>query len=296
MTSKSLRNGLGKSLTRFGVFGFIPLAIFVIVLVVPFARGIFLTFTDWNGFGFEEFVGFENYVTSLQDPRFWEAITMTFAYVLASLVLVNVVGFGLALLVTAPLRSSNVFRTFFFVPNLIGGVILGLLWQFIFANVFTSMAENFNLPFFTSNWLLTPITAFWAMVIVTVWQMGGYMMIIYITGLLSIEKDVLEAAGIDGAGPLRTLVAIKIPLMAQAFTISMFLTIRNSFMAYDLNVALTGGGPYRSTELISLHVFREAFGLGNFATGQSQAVLMFLIIAVAALTQVVISKRAEVQR
>jgi raffinose/stachyose/melibiose transport system permease protein len=134
------------------------------------------------------------------------------------------------------------------------------------------------------------------MVIVTVWQMGGYMMIIYITGLMSIEKDVLEAAIIDGASAFRTLMSIKIPLMAQAFTISMFLTIRNGFMAYDLNLSLTGGGPYRSTELISLHVFQEAFGFGNFATGQSQAVMMFLVIAVVALTQVVLSKRAEVQR
>jgi raffinose/stachyose/melibiose transport system permease protein len=285
-----------KTLGRFSIFALIPLGIFALVLVVPFIRGIFLTFTNWNGFGWDAFVGFDNYVLSLQDPRFWEAMTMTFGYVVASLILVNLVGFGLALLVTVPLRSANIFRTFFFIPNLIGGVILGLLWQFIFANAFTTVSENLNLPFFTINWLLTPITAFWAMVIVTVWQMGGYMMIIYITGLLSIERDVLEASRIDGAGPIRTLLSIKIPLMAQAFTISMFLTIRNSFMAYDLNVALTGGGPYRTTELISLHVFREAFGLGNFATGQSQAVLMFLVIAVAALTQVIVSKRAEVQR
>jgi raffinose/stachyose/melibiose transport system permease protein len=293
---KSSRNGIGKSLSRFGIFAAIPLAIFTLVLLVPFFRGIFLTFTNWDGFDFDSFVGFDNYALALQSESFWNAMTMTFGYVLASLVLVNLVGFGLALLVTVPLRSANLFRTFFFIPNLIGGVILGLIWQFIFGEALTSISDNFGLPFFNDNWLLTPITAFWAMVIVTVWQMGGYMMIIYITGLMSIEKDVLEASRIDGAGPLRTLMSIKIPLMAQAFTISMFLTIRNSFMAYDLNLALTGGGPYRTTELISLYVFKEAFGFGNFATGQSQAVLMFLVIAVAALTQVVISKRAEVQR
>jgi raffinose/stachyose/melibiose transport system permease protein len=121
-------------------------------------------------------------------------------------------------------------------------------------------------------------------------------MIVYITGLISIENDVIEASQIDGASPLRTLFSIKVPLMAQAFTIALFLTLRNGFMAYDVNVALTGGGPFRTTELISLHVFKEAFGFGNFATGQSQAVMMFLVIAVAALTQVVLSKRAEVQR
>lgn len=295
-----MKSGLAKTrwknVSRFAIFGAIPLAIFALVLVVPFLRGIFLTFTNWDGFEFDSFVGLDNYALSLQDEAFWSAMFMTFGYVGASLVLVNLVGFGLALLVTIPMRAANLYRTFFFVPNLIGGVILGLIWQFIFGEALPGISNVFNLPFFNDNWLLSPTTAFWAMVIVTVWQMGGYMMIIYVTGLMSIEKDVLEAAVIDGAGALRTLLSIKIPLMASAFTISMFLTIRNSFMAYDLNLALTGGGPYRTTELISLHVFKEAFGFGNFATGQSQAVLMFLVIAAAALTQVVLSKRAEVQR
>jgi raffinose/stachyose/melibiose transport system permease protein len=126
--------------------------------------------------------------------------------------------------------------------------------------------------------------------------MSGYMMIVYVTGLMSIEKDVLEAATVDGATGFRSLVSIKLPLMAQAFTISLFLTIRNAFMAYDVNVSLNNGGPYRTTELVSLHVYREAFDYGNFAVGQSQAVVMFIIISLAALTQVVISKRFEVQR
>ncbi len=281
---------------NFAIFGLIPLMIFALVLVTPFIRGIFYTFTDWNGFEYEEFVGFANYEASLADETFWKAIWMTFGYVGASLVLVNLVGFGLALLVTIPMRGANILRTAFFVPNLIGGVILGLIWQFLFDQALPTISENLSLPIFQENWLLTPETAFWSLVIVTVWQMSGYMMIIYVTGLMSIEKDVLEAALIDGSTGWRTLTQIKIPLMASAFTISLFLTLRNTFMAYDVNLALTGGGPYRSTELISLHVFKEAFGFGFFGTGQSQAVLMFLIIAVAAITQVIISKRTEVQR
>jgi raffinose/stachyose/melibiose transport system permease protein len=270
--------------------------IFALVLVTPFIRGIFYTFTDWNGFEYEEFVGFANYEASLADETFWKAIWITFAYVGASLLLVNAVGFGLALLVTIPMRGANILRTAFFVPNLIGGVILGLIWQFLFDQALPTISENLSLPIFQENWLLTPETAFWSLVIVTVWQMSGYMMIIYVTGLMSIEKDVLEAALIDGSTGWRTLTQIKIPLMASAFTISLFLTLRNTFMAYDVNLALTGGGPYRTTELISLHVFKEAFGFGFFGTGQAQAVLMFLIIAVAAITQVIISKRTEVQR
>lgn len=281
---------------RFITFALIPLAIFTIVLVVPFTRGIYFSFTDWNGFDVTEFVGFDNYVTSFQDQAFWHALTFTIAYVIASIILVNLVAFGLALIVTIPLRGVNFLRTAFFVPNLIGGVILGLIWQFLFGQALPIIAKSTGFPLFESNWLLDTNTAFWAMVIVTVWQMSGYMMIIYVTALMSIEKDVLEAAFIDGANNSQTLYYIKLPLMAQAFTISLFLTMRNAFMAYDLNLALTGGNPYGTTELISLFVFREAFGFGNFATGQAQAIIMFIVIAIAALTQVVISKRREVQR
>lgn len=285
-----------RELKKFSLFALIPLAIFSVVLVVPFLRGIFFTFTDWDGFDYTTFVGVENYVEALGDQEFWDALWITLAYVVASLVLVNLVAFTLALLVTIPMRGVNALRTFFFVPNLIGGVILGLVWQFIFGQALPTISENTGIPIFQENWLLDTWTAFWAMVIVTVWQMSGYMMIIYVTGLMSIEKDVLEAALIDGSSGWKTLVMIKMPLMAQAFTISLFLTIRNAFMAYDVNFALTGGGPYRTTELISLHVFNEAFGFGFFDTGQSKAVLMFLIIAVVAITQVIISKRTEVQR
>lgn len=288
-----LRN---QEIKRFLVFALIPLSIFVLVLVVPFSRGVFFSFTDWNGFDVTKFVGLDNYIASMQDQAFWSSLLLTLAYVAASLILVNIVAFGLALLVTIPLRGVNFLRTTFFVPNLIGGVILGLIWQFLFGQALPVIAETTGIPIFQENWLLDTSTAFWAMVIVTVWQMSGYMMIIYVTALMGIERDVLEAAFIDGANNSQTLYYIKLPLMAQAFTISLFLTMRNAFMAYDLNLALTGGNPYRTTELISLHVFREAFGYGNFAAGQSQAVLMFIVIAIAALTQVIISKRMEVQR
>lgn len=281
---------------RFVVFALIPLSVFILVLVIPFGRGVFFSFTDWDGFEVTKFVGLDNYIESFQNQSFWESLVLTLAYVAASLVLVNIVAFGLALLVTIPLRGVNFLRTTFFVPNLIGGVILGLIWQFLFGQALPIMAEASGIPIFQDNWLLDTTTAFWAMVIVTVWQMSGYMMIIYVTALMGIEKDVLEASFIDGANNAQTLIYIKLPLMAQAFTISLFLTMRNAFMAYDLNLALTGGNPYRTTELISLHVFREAFGYGNFSAGQSQAVIMFVVIAIAALTQVIISKRMEVQR
>ena len=284
-----------KSLKKFGLFAALPLSIFFIVLAVPFGQGLFLTFTDWDGFSYDKFIGVGNYAKSFQDPDFWITLTFTLKFVLVSLVAVNAVAFGLALLVTAKLRSKNIFRTFFFVPNLIGGVVLGVIWQFIFNTALVSISSKFGWSFFQSSWLNETNTAFWALIIVTVWQSSGYMMIIYITGLISIEQDVIEAARVDGASALRTLLAIKIPLMAQAFTISLFLTLRGGFMAYDVNVALTGGGPYRTTELISMHIFQDAFAFGNFGTGQSKAVIMFVMVAIAALVQVSVSKRMEVQ-
>jgi raffinose/stachyose/melibiose transport system permease protein len=277
-------------------FAGLPLVIFTIVLVVPFVTGFYYTFTDWNGFKTTKLIGFTNYVDSFADPKFWTTLRFTTLFVVVSLVLVNVVAFGLALIVTSKLRSRNILRTFFFVPNLVGGVVLGVIWQFIFNSALMSLANKYGWSLFKESWLQDTNKAFWALIIVTVWQSSGYMMIVYITGLISIENDVLEASQIDGASPLRTLFSIKIPLMAQAFTIALFLTLRSGFMAYDVNVALTGGGPFRSTELISLHIFQDAFLEGDFGTGQAKAVVMFLVVALAAIVQVSISKRYEVQR
>jgi raffinose/stachyose/melibiose transport system permease protein len=277
-------------------FAGLPLAIFTVVLVVPFVNGFYYTFTDWDGFKVDKFVGFSNYAESFADPKFWTTLRFTGLFVVVSLVLVNVVAFGLALIVTSNLRSRNLLRTLFFVPNLVGGVVLGVIWQFIFNSAIVALANKYDWELFKQSWLQDTNKAFWALIIVTVWQSSGYMMIVYITGLVSIETDVLEASQIDGASPLRTLFAIKIPLMAQAFTIALFLTLRGGFMAYDVNVALTGGGPFRTTELISLHIFQDAFGEGNFGTGQSKAVIMFIVVALAALVQVTVSKRYEVQR
>ena len=281
---------------KFIKFAGIPLAIFSVVLVVPFVNGAYYTFTDWDGFETTKLVGFSNYTKSFQDPTFWSTLRFTALFVVVSLILVNAVAFGLALIVTSQLRSKNFLRTFFFVPNLVGGVVLGVIWQFIFNSALVALANKYDWELFKQSWLQDTNKAFWALIIVTVWQSSGYMMIVYITGLVSIETDVLEASQIDGASPLRTLFTIKIPLMAQAFTIALFLTLRGGFMAYDVNVALTGGGPFRTTELISLHIFQDAFANGNFGTGQSKAVVMFLIVALAALVQVSISKRYEVQR
>lgn len=284
-----------KQSKKFLLFGTIPVVLFLGILVYPFFQGVFLTLTNWNGFGYTKFAGFANYVKAFHSQEFWATLLFTLKFVVVSVVAVNAVAFGLALLVTSKIKHSTVFRTFFFVPNLIGGVILGVIWQFIFDEVITTLASNLHLKILSNSWLNTTAGAFWALVLVTVWQSSGYMMIIYITGLVGVENDLIEAAKVDGASSIRTLLSIKVPLMVQAFTIALFLTMRNGFMAYDVNLALTGGGPFRTTELVSMHVYNDAFAFGHFDTGQSEAVIMFFLIAIAALVQVGVTKRLEAQ-
>jgi raffinose/stachyose/melibiose transport system permease protein len=205
-----------------------------------------------------------------------------------------VLAFALALLVTSGFRGQNGFRTAFFTPNLIGGVILGFIWMFIFSRVFVYLGETFEIPLISASWLGDSERALWALIVVGVWQMSGYMMLIYIAGLTSVPNSVMEAARIDGATAWQVLTKIKLPLMVPAFTISLFLTLQKSFMTYDMNLTLTKGGPYRSTELISMHIYNEAFKLRNFGPGQAKAFLFFVIVASMAIAQVVILKRKEV--
>ena len=179
-----------RTAKKFLQFSFLPLAIFTIVLIVPFVNGVYYTFTDWDGFEATKLVGFDNYIKSFQDPTFWATLRFTALFVVVSMVAVNAVAFGLALIVTSKLRSRNILRTFFFVPNLIGGVVLGVIWQFIFNSALVSIANKYDWELFKESWLNDTNKAFWALIIVTVWQSSGYMMIIYITGLITFQQDV----------------------------------------------------------------------------------------------------------
>ncbi|MBX4145836.1 MULTISPECIES: carbohydrate ABC transporter permease [Paenibacillus] len=285
---------LGKTKV-FGLFAAVPLFVFITVVIVPFLAGLFMTLTNWTGTGDFEITGLSNYATALQDSVFWNSIWLTLKYVFFTLVLTNVIGFALALLVTSGLRSQNFFRAGFFTPNLIGGIILGFVWQFIFTRVLVSLGTEFNLGIFSSSWLADPGMAFWSLVVVGVWQNAGYMMLIYIAGLTGISESLTEAANLDGASYWKQLTRIRIPLMVPAFTISLFLTLQRSFMVYDTNLSLTKGGPYRSTEMIAMHVYNEAFVYQNYGPGQAKAFVLFLIVALIAILQVRAMKKVEVE-
>lgn len=293
------RSVLEKVLS-FATFALVPLFAFVTVLLLPFLAGLFLTFTDWTGVSSitalnYNWVGLNNFMASFADPGFWAALSITFRYMFLVVVLTNIVALLLALLVTSGLKGTNVFRSVFFTPNLIGGVLLGFIWQFIFASLITHLGDATGLDLFKYSWLVDTDKAFAAMVTVSVWQLSGYMMLVYIAGLTRIPQEVLEASSIDGANGFQQLVQVKLPLMAQAFTISLFLTLKSSFMVYDVNLALTGGGPFRTTELISMHIYNEAFRFQHYGTGQAQAVILFVIVAVLAVAQVVVTKRMEIE-
>lgn len=280
----------------FLMFGFVPLLAFAAVVVIPFAVGVYMTFTQTDGGAItSKFVGIVNYAKAFTDPLFWKSMGFTLEYVIWSLVLTNVVAFLLALLVTSGIKGQNFFRLGFFTPNLIGGIILGFVWQFMFSRVLVQVGSSLGIEALSTTLLGDPAKAFWALLIVGVWQNSGYMMIIYIAGLQGIDKSVLEAASIDGAGAWRQLIRVRIPLMMSAFTISLFLTLQRSFMVYDTNLSLTQGGPFRSTELISMHVYNEAFKSFNYGVGQAKAIVLFAVVALIAIVQVSVMKRMEVE-
>ncbi|HAA64313.1 MAG TPA: ABC transporter permease [Thermoanaerobacter sp.] len=269
---------------------------FLTVIILPFLYGIYLTFTDWDGISATHaFVGFSNYLQAFKDKVFWTSFLLTLKYVFFTVILINVIAFFLAYVLTSGLKGQNFFRAGFFTPNLIGGVLLGFIWQFIFSEILVYFGKSYNVPIFSNSWLSDPDKAFWALVIVTVWQYTGYMMVIYIAGLVNIPRDLLEAASIDGANSYQRLKNVILPLMVPSFTISVFLTLQRGFMVYDINLALTNGGPYKSTELISLHIYNTAFLHQQYSTGQAKAIFLFFVVATVTLLQVYFSKKLEVE-
>lgn len=269
---------------------------FFTVIIIPFIYGMYLTFTNWNGIAdTHSFVGFKNYIEVFKDDVFRTSLLLTFKYVIATVVLTNVIAFLLAYVLTTGMKGQNFYRAGFFTPNLIGGIILGFIWQFVFSNILVYIGNNFDIAIFSTSWLADPKKALWTLIIVTVWQYSGYMMIIYVAGFMNVPKDILEAASIDGASGIRKMVSIILPMMIPSFTVCLFLSIQRGFMTYDVNLALTKGGPYHSTELISMHVYNKAFLSQQYGTGQAAAFILFLIVAIITLIQVYTTKKMEVE-
>lgn len=269
---------------------------FLAVMMVPFLYGIYLTFTNWDGISTSSsLVGFENYVMVFKDTVFWKSFLLTLKYVFISVALINIVAFLLAYVLTSGLKGQSIFRAGFFIPNLVGGIVLGFVWQFIFSNVFVYVGQHWDIPLLGASWLADPNKAFWSMIIVTVWQYAGYMMVIYVAGLMNVPKDILEAASIDGASLLTKMRKMILPLMVPSFIVCIFLSLQRCFMVYDLNLSLTKGGPFKSTEMVSMHVYEKAFLSRDYGVGQAEAFVLFLLVAVITIAQVYFSKKLEVE-
>ena len=282
-----------KNLLCFALPG---VAIFLLVVIVPFLYGFYLTFTDWNGVAqTKNLVGFANYAETFRDKEFWTSMLLTLKYVFFSVLLVNGIAFLLAYLLTNGIKGQNFLRTGFFTPNLVGGVVLGFIWQFIFSKVLVNFGKSMGWEIFRKSWLSDPDKAFWTLVIVTVWQLSGYMMIIYIAGFTGLSTDVLEAASIDGATGVAKMRHIILPLMVPSFVICIFLTLSRAFMVYDINLTLTGGEPYGSTILVAMHVYNKAFTSRNYGVGQAEALFLFILVACISGIQIYVGKKKEVE-
>lgn len=274
------------------------LFVFATVVLIPFFIGVGYSFFSWDGLPLNPkiFVGFRNYTRLFSDSRFMVSAGHTLVLTIFSVILINIVGLAFALLVTTKLKVRNVARAMLFMPYLIGGLILGYIWKFILGDGLSYIGEavGSSSPLL-SNWLLDPKMSMVALVVVSTWQMAGYIMIIYITGIMAIPDDVIEAASVDGAGFWQTLFQIRFPLLMPSFTICLFMTLSNCFKIFDVNLSLTGGGPNNATEMFAMNIYNEIFSQSNFGYGQAKAIIFLLVVALITLVQVSITKKREVE-
>ena len=281
-----------KALKRYSPFFVLPTFLaFLIGFVIPFAEGLYLSFCQFTTVGNAKWVGLSNYKSIFSDASFIHSFKFTVAFAVVSIILINVIAFGLALLLTRNLKGTNIFRTVFFMPNLIGGIVLGYIWQILINCVLSKAAP----PLLALN----STAGYWGLIILMCWQQIGYMMIIYIAGLQNIPDDLIEAASIDGASAWTTLWRVKLPMVMPSITICVFLTLTNSFKLFDQNLALTGGDPNHFTEMLALNIYQTFYaraGMQWKGLGQAKAVLFWLLVIVISVLQLRATRSKEVQQ
>lgn len=270
---------------------------FAVIVLISFLMGLYYSMTEWNGVNKEAlWIGFQNYVEVFSgDEQAAVAARFTAKFTLASVVIANLLAFTLALALTTAMRSANVLRTIIFLPNVIGGIILGFVWRFIFTNSVPSLGQITGIGVLQLPWLGTPQTGFWAAVIVFIWQRTGYLMVIYIAALLSIDESLLEAAKIDGATGWAALRRIIVPLTVPAITVSLFLALSWTTKMFDVIFSLTRGGPFGSTETFAMNIYFEAFSHNSYGLGSAKAIVFFVVVATISTIQVLVTKRWEVE-
>ena len=274
----------------FPVFVIPTLAAFCVGFIWPFIQGIYLSFCQFITVSNAKWVGVSNYVKALSDTTFGDSFWFTVVFAFVSTSLINGIAFIIALALTKEIKGTNIFRTVFFMPNLIGGIVLGYIWQILINCVLSNVAQ----PLLALN----STAGFWGIIILMCWQQIGYMMIIYVAGLQNVPPDLLEAAAIDGANAIQTLIKVKLPMLMSSFTICLFLTITNSFKLFDQNLALTAGEPAHATEMLALNIYNTFYARSGpqwKGIGQAKAVIFFILVVVISLTQLYATRSKEVQ-
>ncbi|AUO05854.1 ABC transporter permease [Paenibacillus jamilae] len=274
------------------------LIFYAIFLLIPTISGMYYSFTDWNGLNPNyNFIGLGNFVESLkEDPDFLNSLWFTLKYVLVMIMLQNVLALVLAVLIESRTRSKGFFRTIFFMPNMISTIISAFMWTFVFSSVLPQIAEKTAIAFLGQSWLGDPKVSFFSIIIVSLWNGVGYMMIIYLAALQGVPQSLKEAAIIDGANAFQTLRSVTLPMITHAITICFFLTLNGAFKVYEVVYGLTGGGPGRSTQVITMNIYEEAFS-NNFRYGYASAksVILFAIVLIFTLIQLRVMKKREVE-
>ena len=274
----------------FPVFVLPTLAAFCVGFIWPFAQGIYLSFCQFITVDNAKWIGISNYVKALTDTTFKDSFFFTVSFAVVSTLLINGIAFLIALALTKEMKGTNAFRTVFFMPNLIGGIVLGYIWQILLNCVLSNLAQ----PLLALN----STAGYWGIIILMCWQQIGYMMIIYVAGLQNVPPDLIEAASIDGANAIQTLIKVKLPMLMSSFTICLFLTITNSFKLFDQNLALTAGEPAHATEMLALNIYNTFYSRAGAqwkGIGQAKAVIFFILVVVIALSQLYATRSKEVQ-
>lgn len=283
------KRGINMHKKRYFAFFALPTLIaFVIAFVIPFIMGVYLSFSEFTTVTNAQWVGFSNYIKAFtSNSEFMDALWFTVKFTVVSIITINLLAFALALLLTRGIKGTNAFRTVFFMPNLIGGIVLGYIWQIILNGI---------LGYFGVTLTFSPDYGFWGLVILMNWQLIGYMMIIYIAGIQNIPGDLIDAARVDGASKLGVLKNVTIPMVMPAITICSFLTLTNSFKLFDQNLVLTAGAPSKQTAMLALDIFNTFYGrTGWEGVGQAKAVVFFIVVAAISSIQLILTRRREVE-
>ena len=280
---------MAKAIKRYWPIFVLPTFLaFILGFIAPFIMGIYLSFCKFTTVTDAKFIGFSNYLKIFTDPSFVHALWYTALFTVVSVILINVLAFTVALLLTKGFKGTNVFRSVFFMPNLIGGIILGYIWQLLLNGI---------LLYFNRTLTYSSTYGFWGLIVLMCWQQVGYMMIIYIAGIQNISGDLIEAAKIDGANSRQILRNVTIPMVMPSITICTFLTLTNSFKLFDQNLALTNGEPSKMSEMLALNIYNTFYGrTGWEGVGQAKAVVFFILVAIIALAQNKLTRRRSEER